>query len=61
MNSADYVKCLKVVLESRLQREGHILMPVGDSSVETVTDLQRALQLTRQYLIPGAGHNGSTN
>jgi len=52
MNSTEFVRCLRVVLESCLHRDGHLVMPVGDSLIETVTDIQRALELTRQYLIP---------
>jgi len=52
MNSCEYLKCLRVVMEARLQRDGHLLLPVGDSSVEKVTDPQRALELARRYLIP---------
>ena len=51
MNSSEYLKCLKVVMESTLQRDGHILLPVGESDVERVTDLQRALHLARLYLV----------
>jgi len=52
MNSSEYLKCLQVVMEATLQRDGHILLPVGDSDVERVTELQRALQLARLYLVP---------
>ena len=52
MGSTEFTRCLRVVLQSSLQRDGQLVMPVGHSSVETVTDLQRAVELTRQYLIP---------
>jgi len=61
MNSADYLKCLKVVLEARLMRDGYVEMPVGDSSVEKVTDPQRALELARRYMIPDTTPDHSTN
>ena len=61
MNSADYLKCLKVVLEARLMRDGHVEMPAGDSAVEQVTDIQRALELARRYLIPDTASDPSTN
>ena len=62
MSSTEFLKCLKVVLEANLQREGYLLMPVGpDTSVETVTDLQRALELTRHYLIPDTNSDAFVN
>jgi len=51
MNSTEYLRCLHLVMESKLQREGHLLLPAGESSVEEVTDIQRALQLARAYLV----------
>ena len=61
MESGEFVRCLELVLRARLQREGHIVMPVGDSSVETVTDLRRAVELTRCYLVPDTVVNPSDN
>ena len=57
MSSCEYLKCLKVVMEARLQRDGYLDLPVGDSQVERVTDIQRALQLARLYLVPDSSTN----
>ena len=59
MESAEFLRCFRVVVESRLHRDGQLVMPAGDSSVETVTDIEQAMQLARHYLVPdgAAGHD----
>ena len=49
-DATNFNACFQVVLRARLQREGVLHMPVGESGVETVTDLKRALELAQLYL-----------